>query len=224
MRILVIEDEVPLARTVARALVEAGFAADTAHDGEEGLRLGRTYDYDAVVLDLLLPKMHGLAVLRELRRAKPKLPILVLTALDETEEKVEGLDRGADDYVTKPFQLTELLARLRALIRRGNENVRGAVVRAGDLEVDLAGHTVKRRGKAVALTPREFAILAFLVSRRGRVLSRTEIGEHVIDREFEAASNVIDVSISGLRSKLGDPPLIRTLRGVGYSFDVPDNI
>jgi two-component system copper resistance phosphate regulon response regulator CusR len=222
MRILVVEDEPPIARTIRRALTEAGYSADEAHDGEEGLRLGQTYPYDLVILDLLLPKRHGLSVLRELRAAKPALPILVLTALDQLEEKVDGLDKGADDYLTKPFALEELLARVRALLRRGSERVTGSLVTVADLEVDLAAHVVRRGGAVLKLTPREYALLVLFVNRRGEVLSRTEIGERVIDREFEAASNAIDVSVAGLRAKLGDPQLIRTVRGSGYRLVEPE--
>jgi two-component system OmpR family response regulator len=219
MRILVIEDEPQLARTIAQALEESGFAADTALDGEKGLTLAQGHPYDALVLDLLLPKRHGLSVLREIRRTKPDLPVLLLTALDRTEEKVDGLAKGADDYLSKPFALSELLARVRALLRRGREDlIAGALARVGDLEVDLARGTVVRRGEKIKLTPREYALLVFFVHRQGEALSRTEIGEHVVDRDFEATSNLLDVSIGGLRTKLGEPPLIETIRGVGYRF------
>jgi len=219
MRILVIEDEPRLARTLVRALTEAGYAADAAHDGAEGLRLGQEKGYDLVILDLLLPKLHGLSVLKELKQAKPSLKILVLTALDETEEKVDGLDKGADDYMTKPYVLAELLARVRALLRRGNEKVSSSLVSVADLEVDLAAHVARRAGVPLKLTPREWALLVLFVNKQGRVLTRAEIGERVIDPAFEPASNVIDVSVATLRSKLGDPPLIHTVRGVGYRFD-----
>ncbi|HZU99237.1 MAG TPA: response regulator transcription factor [Planctomycetota bacterium] len=222
MRILVVEDEPQLGSTIAQALREAGYATDVAKDGEEGLSLGLTFAFDLVVLDLLLPGRHGLSVLRELRKKKPALPILVLTALDQVEEKVDGLEKGADDYMTKPFALTELLARVRALLRRGKADLPGAVVKVGDLVVDLAQQRVTRRGEPVKLTPREYALLVFFLNRRGSVLSRTEIGEHVVDRDFEATSNLIDVSIAGLRSKLGDPQLIHTVRGAGYRFEEPE--
>lgn len=222
MRILVVEDEPQLARTLAQAIRESGYAADTALDGEAGLALALQHDYDAVILDLLLPKKHGLAVLREVRQAKPSLPILVLTALDEVAEKVEGLDRGADDYLTKPFALAELLARLRALLRRGKETARSSVVRVADLEVDLAKQVVLRAGVPLKLTRREYALLVLFVNKKGAVLTRSQIGERVVDREFELTSNLIDVSIAGLRAKLGEPQLIRTVRGVGYRFDEPD--
>ena len=222
MRILVIEDEPELARTIAQALEESGFAADTALDGEKGLVLAQAHPYDALVLDLLLPKRHGLSVLREIRRTKPTLPVLLLTALDRTDEKVDGLSKGADDYLAKPFALRELLARVRALLRRGREDVvPGALVRLGGLEVDLAAGTVKRHDAPLKLTPREYARLVFFVHRRGEAVSRTEIGEHVIDRNFEATSNLLDVSIGNLRAKLGEPSLLETIRGIGYRFGEP---
>ena len=219
MRVLVVEDERDLATTVAQALRESGHAADIAFDGEEGLRLALTSSYDAVVLDLLLPKRPGLSVLREIRRARPKLPVLVLSALDRVEERVDGLDRGADDYLAKPFALSELLARVRALLRRGTDAVSSAVVSLGDLDVDLARRRATRSGRAIDLTGREWSILAFLAARPGAVVTRAEIGEHVIDRLFEPTSNAIDVSICGLRAKLGKPEMIRTVRGVGYRLD-----
>ncbi|MBK6939227.1 MAG: response regulator transcription factor [Planctomycetes bacterium] len=219
MRILVIEDETSLARSIAAALESNGLAADVAHDGEEGEYLATTHTYDAVILDLLLPKKAGLDVLAGLRSKRPALPVLVLTALGDVEHRVRGLDRGADDYLAKPFAVNELLARVRALLRRRNPNVAGAVVTVGDLEVDLAGHVVRRGGRLIALSPREYALLVLFVNRRGEALSRTEIGEHVVDREFESTSNLIDVSIYGLRTKLGKPELIHTVRGVGYRFD-----
>jgi DNA-binding response OmpR family regulator len=222
MRILVVEDEPELARTLAQALEEAGYAVDVAFDGEQALRLGNAYEYDAVILDLLLPKRHGLSVLKDLKMAKPKLPVVVLTALDQVAEKIDGLDRGADAYVTKPFDIPELLAHLRAVLRRGSDKVTSALVRIGDLEVDLAGHVVRRRGRPIKLTPREYSLLALFVSRRGVALTRSEIGERVVDRAFETTSNLIDVSIAGLRAKLGDPPLIHTVRGLGYRFDLPE--
>jgi DNA-binding response OmpR family regulator len=222
MRILVVDDEPELARTLAQALEEAGYAVDVAFDGEQALRLGNGYEYDAVILDLLLPKRHGFSVLKDLKMAKPKLPVVVLTALDQVAEKIDGLDRGADAYVTKPFEIPELLAHLRAVLRRGSDKVTSALVRVGDLEVDLAGHIVRRRGRPIKLTPREYSLLALFVSRRGEALTRSEIGERVVDRAFETTSNLIDVSIAGLRAKLGDPSLIHTVRGLGYRFDLPE--
>jgi DNA-binding response OmpR family regulator len=218
---LVIEDDVDLAASVAQAVQESGFGADVAHSGPEGLRLAAGFEYSLVVLDLLLPGMHGLAVLKELRRIKPRLPILVLSALADVEERVVGLDRGADDYLAKPFALAELLARSRALLRRSSLAAPESVVTLGDITVDLVRHRVRRGGRELDLTARQYAILLFLLARRGRPVRREEIGEHVIDRNFEPSSNAIDVSICGLRAKLGDPDPIRTLRGVGYRLEDP---
>ncbi|MBK6940925.1 MAG: response regulator transcription factor [Planctomycetes bacterium] len=218
MRILVVEDERTLARSIAAAIEDSGLAADIAFDGDEALHLATTHAFDAVILDLVLPKKSGFDVLAALKAKKPLLPVLVLTALGDLEHRIHGLDRGADDYMVKPFALTELLARVRALLRCGNANVRSSIVSVDDLEVDLAGHIVRRAGRVVPLSQREFALLVLLVSRRGEALSRTQIGEHVVDREFESTSNLIDVSIHGLRLKLGQPDLIQTVRGVGYRF------
>ena len=214
MRILLVEDERELARTLARAIQEAGMAAEVALDGERGLQLAREEGFDALVLDLLLPRRHGLDVLREVKAARPALPVLVLTALSDVDDVVAGLDRGADDYLTKPFALAELLARLRAILRRGR--LPSSLVRVADLELDLAARTVRRGGRPIDLTAREFALLELLLHHPGQVLSRGEIGACLIDREFEATSNMIDVSICGLRGKLGEPDLIRTVRGAGY--------
>ena len=222
MRILVVEDEPALARTLAKALEEDGYAADVALDGETGLRLARAHDYALLVLDLLLPKRHGLSVLKELARDKPELPILVLSALDQVEERVDGLDRGASDYLTKPFALAELRARVRALLRRAHGKVATSAVMVADLEVDLAARVVTRGGRPIHLSPRELSLLVLFVNRKGDALSRAEIGESVIDRNFEPASNLIDVSIHQLRAKLGEPNLIHTVRGHGYRFDEPD--
>lgn len=219
MRILVVEDDPALSASIAQAIREGGFAVDVRHTGPSGLEAALQFEYALVVLDLLLPGKHGLTVLKELRAAKPRLSILILSALDEVAERVDGLDRGADDYLAKPFALTELLARVRSLLRRATLEAPDSHVRAGDLDVDIARRRVHRGARAVELTPREYAILVLLVSRRGRPVTREEIGAQVIDREFEATSNAIDVSICGLRAKLGTPELIRTIRGVGYCLD-----
>jgi|SRR5262245_220682 len=221
MRVLLVEDDPDLASSVAQAIRESGLAVDVARTGPEGLRCALAFDYAAMLLDLLLPGLHGLALLREVRRAKPRLPVLVLSALDRTEERVDGLDRGADDYLAKPFALTELLARLRALVRRASLEAPESIVRVGDLSIDLSRHSVRRAGRDVHLTAREYALLVFLVARRNRPVTRTDIGENVVDRAFEPSSNAIDVSICGLRAKLGEPDLIRTVRGVGYCLDDP---
>lgn len=221
MRVLIIEDDPDLASAVAQAVRESGMSADVAPSGPEGLRLAVGFDYAAVLLDLLLPGLHGLAVLRELRRVKPRQPILVLSALDQVEERVDGLDRGADDYLPKPFAMTELLARLRSVVRRATLDAPSSLVRIGALELDLARRSALRDGRPLNLTPREYALLMFLVARRGRVVTREEIGKHVIDRAFEPSSNAIDVSVCGLRHKIGDPDYVTTVRGVGYRFEAP---
>lgn len=218
MRVLLIEDHRPLLRALKRGLEEEGFAVDTAEDGEEGEYKGRTASYDVIVLDLMLPKKDGLTVLKEWRQAGIKTHVLVLTAKDTTEDKVAGLDLGADDYLTKPFQLEELLARLRALIRRGHQ-VKDPVLRVHDLEVDTAARTVKRGGQTIHLTPREFALLQFLAFHRGKVVTRSMIWEHLYDEYDENTSNVVDVYIRYLRTKIDKgfaKPLILTRWGEGY--------
>lgn len=222
MRVLVVEDELKLAELCVRALREQGLAADVANDGDEGLRVALDPSVDAVILDVLLPKRGGLDVLDELRKSRPDVPVMMLTALGATEDVVAGLDRGADDYLAKPFALPEFLARVRALLRRSGTRVRSAVERFGDLEIDMAARVVRRGGRTLQLSPREYALLVFLTARRGTAVSREEIGAHVIDREFTAQSNAIDVSISGLRAKLGEPSPIRTVRGVGYRLASPE--
>jgi DNA-binding response OmpR family regulator len=219
MRVLLVEDDADLATSVAQAIREAGWAVDVERTGPEALRAALSFDYAAVLLDLLIPGLHGLAVLREVRKAKPRMPVLVLSALDRTEERVDGLDRGADDYLAKPFALEEMLARLRALVRRSALGAPDSVVRVQNLAIDLARRTVRRGDRLVTLTAREYSLLVFLVGRRNRPVTRAEIGEHVVDRAFEPASNAIDVSICGLRAKLGAPEVIRTVRGVGYCVD-----
>jgi DNA-binding response OmpR family regulator len=218
VRVLLIEDHKPLLKALQRGLEEEGFAVDTAEDGETGEYKGRTANYDAVVLDLMLPKKDGLTVLKEWRKAGVKTHVLVLTAKDTTEDKVKGLDIGADDYLTKPFQLEELLARLRALIRRSHQ-IKDPIVRIKDMEIDTSARTVKRGGQAIHLTPREFALLQFLAYHRGKVVSRTMIWEHLYDEYDENTSNVVDVYIRYLRTKIDkghDVPLILTRWGEGY--------
>jgi DNA-binding response OmpR family regulator len=218
MRVLLIEDHRPLARALRRGLEEEGFAVDAAYDGEEADFKARTAEYDAVILDLMLPKIDGLTLLQNWRRDGLKTHVLVLTARGAIEDKVRGLDLGADDYLTKPFELEELLARLRALIRRGHQ-VKDPVLRVHDLEIDTAARTVKRDGKMIHLTPREYALLEFLAFHRGKVVTRTMIWEHLYDEEDENTSNVVDVYIRYLRNKIDkgfDPPLIQTRWGEGY--------
>ena len=218
MRVLLIEDHKPLARALRQGLEEEGFAVDAAYDGEEGDFKARSAQYDAVILDLMLPKIDGLTLLQNWRRDGLKMHVLVLTARGAIEDKVRGLDRGADDYLTKPFELEELFARLRALIRRGHE-VKDPVLRIHDLEIDTAARSVKRAGKTIHLTPREYALLEFLAFHRGKVVTRTMVWEHLYDEEDENTSNVVDVYIRYLRNKIDkgfDPPLILTRWGEGY--------
>lgn len=223
MRVLVVEDEPTLARSIAAALEESGFTVDLALDGEQALSLGLSREIDVVVLDLLLPKRPGLDVLAALKAKKPLLRILVLTALGGVEQRVEGLDRGADDYMEKPFSLQELLARVRALVRRRSAVVVPATIQVDDLVVDVSARIVRRADRIIALTQREFELLVLFTTRRGETLSRTVIGEHVIDRGFRSNSNIIDVSVCGLRVKLGTPDLIETVRGVGYRLATGDS-
>lgn len=218
MRVLVVEDDPTLARSIAVALEESGFVVDIALDGEQALALGLSREVDAVVLDLLLPKRAGLDVLADLKAKKPLLPMLVLTALGGVEQRVEGLDRGADDYMEKPFALQELLARVRALLRRRSAVVVPAIIEVGDLAVDVSARIVRRADRVISLTQREYELLVLFMTRRGETLSRTAIGEHVVDRGFRSNSNIIDVSVCGLRVKLGTPNLIETVRGFGYRF------
>jgi DNA-binding response OmpR family regulator len=218
VRTLLVEDNRPLVRALKQGLEEEGFAVDVAYDGEEGAYKARTTEYDVIVLDLMLPKEDGLSLLQRWRRAGIKTHVLVLTARDRIEDKVRGLDLGADDYLTKPFKLEELLARLRALVRRGHQ-VKDPVLRVHDLEIDTATRSVKRGGRTIALTPREYALLEFLAFHRGRVVSRSMIWEHLYDERDESTSNVVDVYIRYLRNKIDkgfEPALILTRWGEGY--------
>lgn len=218
MRVLLIEDHKPLVRALKQGLEEEGFAVDVAYDGEIGAYKAQTADYDVIILDLMLPKEDGLSLLQRWRRDGLKTHVLVLTARSGIEDKVRGLDLGADDYLTKPFQLEELLARLRALIRRGHQ-VKDPILRVHDLEIDTAARAVKRAGQPIHLTPREYALLQFLAFHRGRVVSRSLIWEHLYDEQDENTSNVVDVYIRYLRNKIDkgyEPPLILTRWGEGY--------
>jgi two-component system OmpR family response regulator len=213
MRVLVVEDEPELRRVLAQALREDGYAVDEAADGPDGLYKATTWSYDLVVLDLMLPGLDGFALLKRLRREK-HTPVLILTARDAITDRIRGLDVGADDYVVKPYVLAEVLARVRALIRRaaGRGDSRMSV---GDVEIDTAGRTVTRAGEPVTLTAREYAILELLVLHRGRVVTKTEIYEHIFDETDDTLSNLIEVHVSNLRKKLGRD-LIETRRGMGY--------
>jgi DNA-binding response OmpR family regulator len=218
VRILLVEDFKPLVRTLKQGLEEEGFAVDAATDGEEGDFKARTAEYDVIVLDLMLPKVDGLTLLKNWRKAGLKTHVLVLTARSNTEDKVRGLDSGADDYLTKPPSLEELVARIRALIRRGHQ-VKSPLLRIHDLEIDTASRTVRRAGQTIHLTPREYALLEFLAYHHGKVVTRSMIWEHLYDDQDESTSNVVDVYIRYLRNKIDrgfEPPLILTRWGEGY--------
>lgn len=216
MRVLVVEDEPDLQRVVAMALREEDYAVDTADDGEEGLYKARTWDYDAIVLDVMLPRRDGWSVLSTLRETKPT-PVLMLTARDAIPDRVKGLNLGADDYLVKPFELAELVARLRALIRRSKGQPR-PVLEIGDVRVDTASKTVAVRGELASLTAKEYCLLEMLALHRGTLVTRTMIYDHLFDENDDSLSNLVDVYISNLRRKLGHE-LITTRRGQGYLID-----
>ncbi len=214
MRILVVEDDDALRGQLKAALQGTGYAVDEAADGEDGHFLGDTEPYDAVVLDLGLPKLDGISVLARWREDGRAMPVLILTARDRWREKVAGFDAGADDYLTKPFQMEELLARIRALIRRAAGHA-SAVIECGDVAIDTRTSRVTRAGETVKLTGHEYKLLAYLAHERGRVVSRTELTEHIYDQDFDLDSNTIEVFIGRLRRKLGTEA-IETVRGLGY--------
>jgi DNA-binding response OmpR family regulator len=225
VRVLLIEDHKSLSKALKQGLEEEGFAVDVALDGEEGDFKARTAGYDVIVLDLMLPKVDGLSLLKDWRHAGMKTHVLVLTARGTLEDKVRGLDFGADDYLTKPFELEELFARIRALVRRGHQ-VKSPVLRIHDLEVDTAGRQVKRHGQMIHLTPREYALLEFLAFHAGQVVTRTMIWEHLYDEQDESTSNVVDVYIRYLRNKIDkgfEPALILTRWGEGYMLRGPES-
>jgi heavy metal response regulator len=218
MRILVIEDEAGVAGFLEQGLRETGYTVDVARNGVDGLEYALAYEYDAIVLDIMLPKLNGLDVLKEIRVKRVKSPVLLLTARDGMDDRVRGLDMGADDYLVKPFAFPELLARIRALLRRPPLQT-GGTLQMADLEMDLPKREVKRGGKLIELSPREFALLELLLRHPNQVLSRTQILEHVWDFDFYSDTNVVDVYIGYLRRKLDrgfDLPLIHTVRGVGF--------
>lgn len=217
MRLLIVEDEDDLADVLSRLLRDAGFSCDIAHDGEEGLSLALESGYDLLILDLMLPRLQGERVLDQLRQRGIVLPVLVLTARDALEDRVRLLDAGADDYLTKPFEPAELVSRCRALLRRSAGRA-SSVQALGDIDVDLARRMVQRAGASIAVTPREFRVLEYLTLHRGRVVSRTELLEHLYSDADDTASNVLDVYVAGLRRKLGSD-LIQTRRGHGYIIE-----
>ncbi len=219
MRLLVVEDERELARQIGVALREAGYAVDFAHDGEEAFHLGDVEPYDAVILDLGLPEIDGLTVLRRWRAAGRAMPVLILTARDRWSEKVEGFDAGADDYVAKPFSMEELLARVRALIRRSAGHA-SAELTCGRVRIDTRGRRVSVDGAPVQVTAHEFKLLSYLMHHQGKVVSRTELIEHIYGQDFDRDSNTIEVFVGRLRKKLG-ADAIKTMRGHGYVVAPP---
>lgn len=220
MRILIVEDEQKVAEMVARGLKAARYAVDVASDGNAGWAMVNTYRYDLIILDLLMPGICGLELLKKIRLKDAAVPVLILTAMDATSSKVANFEAGADDYMTKPFAFAELQVRVKALLRRGPVTQQ-STVRVDDLELDRLTQQVRRAGKRIELTPKEYALLEYLATQPGRVFSRTMIVEHVWDQGFEGLTNIVDVYVRHLREKVDDPfptKLIRTARGVGYSL------
>src|SRR5215475_3269281 len=224
MRILVVEDEPRVARFLAKGLRERSYAVDIARDGELALYQTEINDYDLIILDVMLPGKDGFEICRELRERLIKTPILMLTARDAVDDRVQGLDSGADDYLTKPFEFKELLARIRALLRRAHE-FRPSVLQVADLTLNTASHSVARAGRRIGLTAKEYALLEYFALHEGRLLSREDIAAHVWDENFDPMSNVIDVYVRRLRKKVDEGfgrPLIHTRRGAGYIFSLEE--
>ena len=222
MKILVVEDEPKTGDYLKQGLTEAGFVVDLARDGLDGLHLGETGEYDLAILDVMLPKLDGWRIFEGLRRAGREMPVLFLSARDQVEDRVKGLELGADDYLVKPFAFAELLARVRTLLRRGSRSKEAEHLHAADLELDLLRRRVTRGGHRIDLTAKEFALLELLLRRRGEVLPRSLIASQIWDMNFDSDTNVIDVAIRRLRAKVNDsfePKLIRTVRGMGYVLE-----
>jgi len=218
MKILIVEDEKKVASFLKKGLEQEYYTVDIAHDGKAGLDLALTEDYDLIVLDIMLPMLDGITILREIRNAKMDTPVLMLTAKDSTENKVEGLDSGADDYLAKPFALEELLARVRALIRR-KEKVKNLILSAEDLTLNTQTHKVTRGSIEITLTPKEYSILEYLLRNKNHVVSRMKLTEHVYEYQFDPDTNVIDVYLNKLRNKIDkdyEPKILHTIRGIGY--------
>jgi len=219
MRILVIEDDKKIASFVSKGLKEAGFAVDVAHDGVDGLHLGLTEPYDAAVVDIMLPGLDGLSLIERLRTRKITTPVIILSAKRSVDDRVRGLQTGGDDYMTKPFSFSELLARIQALIRRSSRISEPSTLTAGDLALDLLTRQVTRKGEDISLPAREFALLEYLVRNKNRIVSKTSILEHVYDYSFDPQTNVVDVLVCRVRNKIDrdfDPKMIHTVRGMGY--------
>ncbi|MGE5351800.1 MAG: response regulator [Acidobacteriota bacterium] len=220
MKVLLVEDEKKVASFIRKGLEEEYYTVDVAFDGRQGRELALSQEYDLIILDIMLPFVNGIMLLKEIRDNKISTPVLLLTARQSVENKVEGLDAGADDYLTKPFAFEELLARIRALLRR-KETEKSLSLKAGDLTLDLQRHSVTRNGVEISLTPKEYAVLEFLLRNKNKVISRTRLSEHVYDYHFDTDTNVIDVYINKLRNKIDkdfDKQLLYTIRGVGYSI------
>ncbi|HTB82917.1 MAG TPA: response regulator transcription factor [Candidatus Sulfotelmatobacter sp.] len=221
MRILLIEDEKKVADIIERGLKAERYAVDVCHDGQSGWEAAEAFNYDLIVLDLMLPKLGGTEVLEKVRRKNQQVPVLILTARDAVADKIKNFEKGADDYLTKPFAFAEFLLRVKALLRRSSANP-ASVVRVADLEIDRLSQNVKRGGKKIELTAKEYSLLEYLATNPGRVFSRTMIIEHVWDQSFQGLTNIVDVYIRHLREKLDDDfqvKLLRTVRGVGYSLN-----
>jgi len=225
MRVLVIEDDREVARYLVKGLKESGYAVDHAAEGKEGLFLAMNEPYDVMIVDRMLPGLNGLAIIETLRASGNKTPVLILSALGEVDERVRGLRAGGDDYLTKPFAFTELVARLEVLMRRQGTATQQTALRVGDLEMDLLTRIVKRAGRVIDVQPREFRLLEYLMRHAGHVVTRTMLLEHVWDYHFDPQTNVIDVHVSRLRQKIDkgfDRPLLHTIRGAGYSLRATD--
>ena len=221
MRILIVEDEVKAAAYLHKGLTENGYVVDVVHDGEDGLHLAMTGDYELIILDVMLPERSGWSIIAEMRRQGKETPTLFLTARDAVEDRIKGLELGADDYLVKPFAFSELLARVRNILRRGPAR-QPDVIEIADLRIDLLRHKASRGGKRLDLTPKEFALLSLLARRQGEVLSRSLIADQVWDMNFDSDTNVVDVAVRRLRTKIDDPfpvKLIQTVRGAGYVLE-----
>lgn len=225
MKVLIVEDEPKMGDYLRLGLAEAGFVADLTRTGTDGLHLALTGDYDLLVLDVMLPGLNGWQLLQSLRRSGNALPVLFLTARDQVDDRVKGLELGADDYLVKPFAFSEFLARVRTLLRRGKGNIEPTVLRIADLELDLLRRRAQRGGRRIDLTAKEFALLELLLRRQGEVLTRSLIASQVWDMNFDSDTNVIEVAMRRLRAKMDDdfePKLLRTIRGMGYVLEVSD--
>ena len=225
MKILVVEDELKTGSYLKQGLVESGFVVDLARDGHDGLHYALTENYDLIILDVMLPGLDGWSILKQIRQANKEMPVLFLTARDQVDDRVRGLELGADDYLVKPFAFSELLARVRTLLRRGTKIKEPDFLRAADLELDLLKRRVSRSGKRIELTAKEFALLELLLRRKGEILPRSLIASQIWDMNFDSDTNVIEVAMRRLRAKVDDefePKLIQTVRGMGYVLEVTD--